>query len=62
MSWVPLIDLKESNLIEVVEYAIANKISEEPAFAWWTRQVLKKRDRMTIDLEHLSMGSSYQRW
>jgi hypothetical protein len=46
MSWVPLKDLKESNPIEVAEYAVANKISEEPAFAWWTRHVLKKRDRM----------------
>jgi hypothetical protein len=42
MSWVPFKDLKESNPIEEAEYAIANKISEEPAFAWWTRQVLKK--------------------
>jgi hypothetical protein len=46
MSWVPLKDLKESNPIKIAEYAITNKISEEPAFAWWTRQVLKKRDHM----------------
>jgi hypothetical protein len=44
--WVPLKDLKESNPIEVAEYAVANKIAEEPAFAWWVYHVLKKRDRI----------------
>jgi hypothetical protein len=34
-TWVSLKDLKESNPIETAEYAVANKISEEPAFAWW---------------------------
>jgi hypothetical protein len=28
-------DLKESNPVEVAEYAVANKIDDEPAFAWW---------------------------
>ena len=31
-SWTPLKDLKESNPVEVVEYAVANKIANEPAF------------------------------
>jgi hypothetical protein len=26
------------------EYAVANKIAEEPAFAWWVRGVLRRRD------------------
>jgi hypothetical protein len=30
-------------LIEVAEYAVANKIVEQPAFAWWAKQALKKR-------------------
>ena len=34
-SWVPLKDLKESNPVELAEYAVANKLVEEPAFAWW---------------------------
>ena len=45
-SWVPLKDLKESHPVQVAEYALANKILEEPAFAWWGRHVLKKRDRV----------------
>jgi hypothetical protein len=45
-SWEPLADLKESNPVEVAEYAVANKISEEPAFAWWIKDVLRRRDRI----------------
>jgi ribosomal protein L12E/L44/L45/RPP1/RPP2 len=45
MSWVPLLkDMKESHPIEVAEYAVVNKIVEEPAFAWWAKKVLRKRD------------------
>ena len=45
-SWTPLKDLKESNPVEVVEYAVANKIANEPAFIWWAKDVLRKRDWM----------------
>jgi hypothetical protein len=45
-SWVALKDLKEAYPVQVAEYALANKILEEPAFAWWARHVLKKRDRI----------------
>ena len=46
IDWVPLKDLKASNPIELAEYAIANNISEEPAFNWWVKKTLRKRDRM----------------
>ena len=36
-TWVTLKELKESNLIEVAEYTINNKISEESAFEWWVK-------------------------
>ena len=45
-SWVALKDLKESNPVEVAEYAVVNKIVEEPAFAWWVRSILRRRDRI----------------
>ena len=45
-SWVHLKDLKESNPIEVAEYAVANKIAEEPAFAWWVCPILRRHDRI----------------
>ncbi len=43
-TWVPLSELKESNPIEVAEYAVANKIAGEPAFAWWVCKALRKWD------------------
>ena len=41
-----LADLKESYPIEVAEYAVAQKIDHEPAFAWWVPYVLKSRNRI----------------
>ena len=33
--WLPLKNLKESYQVQVAEYAVANKIAEQPIFAWW---------------------------
>jgi hypothetical protein len=45
-SWEPLKDLKESNPLQVAEYAIANNIAEEPAFAWWVKSAVKSHNRI----------------
>ena len=45
-TWERLADVKESNPIEVAEYAVAQGIDHEPAFAWWVPHTLKKRNRM----------------
>jgi hypothetical protein len=45
-SWERLADLKESYPVEVAEYAVTQGIEDEPAFAWWTHLILKKRDRI----------------
>ena len=45
-SWERLADLKECYPVEVAEYAMTQGIEHEPAFAWWTPHVLKKRDRI----------------
>ena len=45
-NWVPLKDLKESNPVELAEYAISNKLLEEPAFAWWAKDVLRRQNRI----------------
>lgn len=37
--------MKESYLLEVAEYAVAQSIDNEPAFVWWVPYTLKKRDR-----------------
>jgi hypothetical protein len=43
-TWIPLKDLKESNPVDVAEYAKARGIETEPAFAWWVPYTLRKRD------------------
>ena len=43
---MPLKEVKESNPIELAEYAFANKLQEEPAFKWWAAFVLRKRNRI----------------
>ncbi len=46
MTWMDMKDVKEASPIELAEYVIANKIDDEPAFAWWVPYTMKKRDRM----------------
>ena len=45
-NWVSLKDIKESYPVEVTEFALATRISMEPAFTWWVPFVLKKRNRI----------------
>jgi hypothetical protein len=44
--WVPLKNLKESNPVELAEYAVANNLEEEPAFKWWVQSTLRCRNRI----------------
>ncbi|KAI2496194.1 Reverse transcriptase (RNA-dependent DNA polymerase) [Fragilaria crotonensis] len=45
-SWERLADLKESNPVEVADYAVSKGIDTEPAFAWWVPFTLKRRNRI----------------
>jgi hypothetical protein len=45
-SWQPLKDLKEAYPLGVAEYAIAQGIDSEPAFNWWVKPVLRKREHI----------------
>jgi hypothetical protein len=55
-SWVHLKYLKESHPVQVAEYAVANKLVSEPAFNWWVKTVLRRRDRIIK-----AVKSRYQR-
>ncbi len=46
LSWERLADLKESNPLETAEYAVANKLISEPAFAWWVPYTINKKGRI----------------
>jgi hypothetical protein len=50
-SWLPLADVKESNPIEAAEYAVSRSLDKEPAFRWWVRQTLRKRDRWVCKIK-----------
>ncbi len=39
-------DLKESNHVELAEYAKGNELQFEPAFKWWVPHTLRRRDRI----------------
>ena len=41
-----LTEFRQSYPVQVAEYAISARISEERAFSWWASSVLKKRNRI----------------
>lgn len=45
-TWIPLKELKESNPVEVAEYARDNRIIDEAAFDWWAPHVIRKKQRL----------------
>jgi hypothetical protein len=49
-SWESLIDLKESNPVEVAEYSAAKRLLNSPAFVWWAPHVLQKRTKIIADV------------
>ena len=49
-TWENLSTMKESNPIEVAEFAVSQGIDHEPAFAWWIPYTLKKRDRIIANV------------
>jgi len=46
MSWHKMAEIKEAYPVQLAEYATANKIDHEPAFKWWVKSTLKRRQRM----------------
>ncbi len=44
-SWLPLKELKETNSVEVAQWAVDNRIDTEPAFDWWVQDHLKHQKR-----------------
>ena len=49
--WIPLRKLKDHYPVQAAEYAKANKIDDEAAFAWWVPLTLRKRDRMPASVK-----------
>ena len=51
-SWIPLKDMKESNPLEVAEYASRNSIDNHPVFAWWVPATLRRKERIIKQVSH----------
>jgi hypothetical protein len=45
-SWADLKDLKESYPVQLAEYVMSQNLQDLPAFRWWTRDTLRRRDRI----------------
>ena len=37
--------------MEAAEYAVANQLDKEPAFAWWVQDVLKHKKRIILKVK-----------
>ena len=43
--------MKNTNLVEVAEYAVASKIDEKPSFKWWVSKTLRKRQAIVAKVK-----------
>ncbi len=50
-SWIAMKDVKNSYPVQLAEYATQRRIAGEPAFAWWTKHVLQKKNRIISKLK-----------
>ena len=49
-SWIVVKDLIDSNPVETAKYAVANRVSEQPAFAGWAKSILSKHRQILSKL------------
>jgi hypothetical protein len=49
-SWEYLVNIKESNPVEVAKYAVYKNLHDAPDFVWWVPYVLKKSSRIIADV------------
>jgi hypothetical protein len=59
-SWLPLKEVKETNSVEVANYAVDNQIDTEPAFDWWVRDLLKRQTRLIKLSQTRSLRPGYK--
>jgi hypothetical protein len=59
-TWQRLADMKESNPVEVSEYATAAEINHEPAFAWWVDWTLRRRDRIIAVVNNRTLKKTHK--
>lgn len=50
-TWIKLADMKEAHPVELAEFAKARGIANEPAFAWWVPDTIRRRDAIISSLK-----------
>ena len=58
--WIDLKYVKDSNPIQLAEYAVANRIQEEPAFKWWVSETLRTRNRIIAKVKSRYWKTSHK--
>jgi hypothetical protein len=58
--WVDLKHVKDSNPIQIAEYAVANRLQEEPAFKWWVAETLRTRNRIIAKVKSRYWKTSHK--
>ena len=52
VDWVPIKDLKQSNPIDLAEYAVENEISDESTFNWRVKDTLRHRYKIISKVKY----------
>eukprot|EP00957_Ditylum_brightwellii_P144779 11027440-Ditylum_brightwellii.AAC.1 len=53
-------EVEESNPLQVAEYSVVHKLTEELAFAWWVKEILKKRDRVIYKMQSRMLKKTHK--
>jgi hypothetical protein len=59
-TWIPLKDIKATNMVEVAEYAVDNRINTEPAFDWWVTDTLRRKKRLIKMSQREAVKTGYK--
>eukprot|EP00957_Ditylum_brightwellii_P141107 10750396-Ditylum_brightwellii.AAC.1 len=59
-SWEKFTNVKESNPVEISEYAVASSIAHKLAFNWWVSYTPKTRNRMIATINHRYAKRKYK--
>ena len=58
--WIDLKLLKESNHVQVSEYAVPRDINDEPAFGWWVPNTLLNRDVIIAAIDSIVKQTTHK--
>ena len=50
-TWHKMKDINDSYPVQLAEFAIQNKLQDEPVFAWWVKYTIKKKNRIIAKIK-----------